>query len=77
MTVGSVRGNERLEMLLRVMQAERSVGADEGVEPMKLPKEAMSFGGQIRFMPAWMESVGWPQEAQYGFRAFQSRRARA
>jgi hypothetical protein len=67
MMVGSVRGKERLERVLRVRQARRSW---EGAVLLR------SVGGQTRFVPAWTERVGWPQEAQKGLRAFQSRRAR-
>ncbi len=78
MTVGSVRGKQRFEMPFLVAQSERSLAGVLGVvEPMLVEREARSLGGQVRFVPAFMESVGWPHWAQNGFRAFQSRRARA
>jgi hypothetical protein len=46
------------------------------VLPITPGKDAKSVGGQTRFAPALMERFGWPQVPQYGFRAFQSRRAR-
>ena len=71
MTVGSVRGKERFEMPLRVAQEGREV---DGVARVVLPmeeaeeeeeeeeeeevREAISVGGQVRFMPALMERVG-------------------
>ena len=79
MTVGSVRGKERFEIPLRVAHE----GRDVGVTAVALPvgaeegRDAMSVGGQMRFIPALMESVGWPHCAQKGFRAFQSSSARA
>lgn len=63
MTVGSVRGKDRLEIPLRVAQGGRSVallGCAAVVEPMDVAREAMSVGGQVRFVPALVESVGWP-----------------
>lgn len=72
-----MRGNERLEMPLRVTQSGRLVGVEEVVEPMAVDTEAISLGGHVRFIPALIERVGWPQEAQKGLRAFQSSRARA
>ncbi len=78
MTVGSVRGNERFEMPFLVAQSERSCAGVAGVvEPMFVETEARSLGGQVRLVPALMENVGCPHWAQKGFRAFQSRRARA
>lgn len=46
-----------------VAQSERSVaGTAAVVDPMEvvLVREAMSFGGHVRFVPALMERVGWP-----------------
>lgn len=63
MTVGSVRGNERFEIPFRVAQGGRSVaftGSAEVVEPMDVGREAMSVGGQERFVPPLIENVGWP-----------------
>lgn len=63
-----------------VAQSGRSVtGVAAVVDPTEvvLVIEAMSFGGQVRFVPALMDKVGWPHWAQKGLRAFQSRRARA
>lgn len=77
MTVGSVRGKERLEIPSRVTQSGRLEGGEATVEPTEVEREAISLGGQVRFMPPWMESVGWPHAAQNGLRAFQSRIARA
>lgn len=63
MTVGSVRGKDRLEIPFRVAHGGRSVGllgCSAVVEPMDVGREAMSVGGQVRFVPALVESVGWP-----------------
>lgn len=68
MTVGSVRGKQRLEMPVLVAQGGRSGFCTAG---------AMSLGGQVRLNPAFTEMVGYPHAAQYGFLAFQSRRCRA
>ena len=46
-----------------VAQSGRSVdGMAVVVDPMELVLviEAMSFGGQVRFVPALMDKVGWP-----------------
>lgn len=46
-----------------VAQSGRSVaGVAAVVDPMEvmLVREAMSFGGQVRFVPALMDKVGWP-----------------
>ena len=79
MTVGSVRGNERFEMPFLVAQSGRSfAGVASGAEePIVVRSDARSLGGQVRFVPALMDSVGCPHCAQKGLRAFQSRRARA
>ena len=78
-TVGSVRGKERLEIPFLVAQAARSRGlaSAEVAPPCAVGREAKSVGGQTRFVPALTDNVGWPQPPQKGFRAFQSRRARA
>ena len=63
MTVGSVRGNDRLEIPFRVAHGGRSAGSlgfAAVVEPMDVGRAAMSVGGQVRFVPAFVESVGWP-----------------
>lgn len=49
MTVGSVRGNERLEIPVRVAQGGLSRFWMDG---------AMSLGGHVRLNPAFTESVG-------------------
>lgn len=71
MTVGSVRGKERFEIPVRVVQGGR-VRGPAGEES----EGARSAGGQVRLKPAFMERVGCPQAAQKGLRAFQSRRWR-
>lgn len=78
-TVGSVRGKERLETPFLVAQAARSRGfaSTEVAPPCAVGREAKSVGGHTRFVPALTDNVGWPQPAQKGFRAFQSMRARA
>jgi hypothetical protein len=63
MTVGSVRGKERLEIPVLVAQGLRS-----GVARLS----AMSLGGQVRLNPAFTDMVGAPHWAQKGFREFQS-----
>lgn len=70
MIVGSVRGKDRLDMVVLVLQAGRS-----GAFPSAA--RAASDGGQARLVPEFTESVGWPQVPQKVFRVFQSRRARA
>ena len=66
-TVGSVRGKERLEIPLRVAQGGRETAAAAGVVVVEFAEvdeeegereAAMSAGGQVRFMPALMERVG-------------------
>lgn len=77
---GSVLGKHKFDMPFLVAQSGRSeAGAVAVVDPMDvvLAREAMSFGGQVRFVPALMDKVGWPHWAQNGLRAFQSSRARA
>ena len=67
-------------MPFRVTQSGRSAeGGSLVVEPMVEPPAslAMSLTGQVRFIPALIERVGCPHPAQKGFRAFQSRSARA
>lgn len=78
-TVGSVRGKERLEIPFLVAQAFRSVGVfwTDVAPPWAVGREAKSVGGQTRLVPAFTERVGWPQPPQNGLRAFQSTRARA
>lgn len=46
-----------------VAQSKRFVaGTAAVVDPIEvvLVREAMSFGGQVRFVPALMDKVGWP-----------------
>lgn len=66
-------------MPLRVAQAERSRGVEETdvAPPWTVGRDARSVGGHMRFVPALIESVGWPQPPQNGFLAFQSMSARA
>ena len=74
-----MRGKERLAMPLRVAQKGRLIlvwGAVLSIG-MLLLIEAMSVGGQVRFVPPCIERVGWPHEAQKGLRLFQSISARA
>ena len=64
MTVGSVRGKERLEIPLLVAHEGRSVGLADVVLPIEVVRDAISVGGQVRFIPALMDRVGcphWPQ----------------
>lgn len=62
-TVGSVRGNVRLERVVRVEHGGRSRG-DNGSAGVVLPivpdvvKGAMSVGGHIRLAPAFTDNVG-------------------
>lgn len=70
MTVGSVRGNERLEIEVRVLHRGRSAGFPSATK-------AASVGGQARFVPPCTERVVLPQVPQYVLRVFQSMRARA
>ena len=52
MMVGSVRGNERFEMVLRVWQCGRElVGQPDS-------RSARSVGGQARLLPAFTDTVG-------------------
>lgn len=60
---GSVLGKQTFDMPFLVAQSGRSVtGVAPVVDPMEvaLVKEAMSFGGQVRFVPALIDRVGWP-----------------
>lgn len=60
---GSVLGKHKFDTPFLVAQSGRSVaGVPAVVDPMEvvLIREAMSFGGQIRFVPALMDKVGWP-----------------
>lgn len=58
-TVGSVRGKERLEIPLRVTQARRSRGVSSVVvAPWAFGREERSVGGQVRFVPAFTDIVG-------------------
>ena len=70
MMVGSVRGKERFEMVVRVLQDGRSAGLPSA-------RSAASLGGQARLVPELTEIVGWPQVPQKVLRVFQSMRARA
>lgn len=70
MMVGSVRGKDRFEMAVRVVQAGRSAGRPSATR-------AASIGGQARLVPAFTGSVVCPQVPQKLFRLFQSTRARA
>lgn len=72
MIVGSVRGKERLDIVVRVLQWGRTPSADV---PLRI--KAKSFVGQARFVPAFTDSVGCPQVPQKVFRVFQSIKARA
>ena len=86
MTVGSVRGKERLEMRPRVAQEGRSsiqyiktwlVGGWGECMDGGLPPVLASLGGHARLKPPLTDMVELPQPAQKGLREFQSRRARA
>lgn len=70
MMVGSVRGNDRFDMVVRVLQAGFS-----GDFPWAA--RAASVGGQARLVPEFTERVGLPQVPQKLFRVFQSTSARA
>ena len=76
-TVGSVRGKERFETPFLVAHERRSSDRAGVAAPTEVVRDAMSLGGQVRFMPALIENVGCPHWAQNGFRAFQSKMARA
>lgn len=69
MMTGSVRGKERLEMVVRVLQGGRSAG-------FPCADRAASVGGQARFVPAFTDNVLLPQVPQKAFRLFQSSRER-
>ena len=51
MIVGSVRGKDRLERVVRVLQAGRSADFPSATR-------ATSVGGQARLVPEFTESVG-------------------
>lgn len=70
--VGSERGKDRLEIVVRVEQGGRA----EGV-PFSDSETARSVGGQVRFVPAFTERVRPPQVPQKALRAFQSKVERA
>ena len=72
-----MRGKERFEIPLRVAHEGRWVGVFEEVLPAEPSRADMSVGGQVRFVPALMERVGWPHCPQKGLRAFQSKSERA
>lgn len=55
MTVGSVRGKERLETPCRVAHEARGVGASGWVPGWAVGREAKSVGGQTRLVPALMD----------------------
>jgi hypothetical protein len=61
MIVGSVRGNVRFEIVVRVEHGGRSLG-EAGLAEVVLPtapgKDAQSVGGQTRFAPALTDRVG-------------------
>lgn len=69
MMVGSVRGNERFDRVVRVVQAGRSAGNPSATR-------AASTGGQVRFVPAFTGRVVKPQVPQKLLRLFQSTKAR-
>lgn len=69
MMVGSVRGKERLDRVVRVVQAGLSAGLPSA-------SRAASVGGQARFVPEFTEIVRLPQVPQKLLRVFQSMRAR-
>lgn len=69
MMVGSVRGKERLDRVVRVVHAGFSTGLPSA-------SRAASVGGQARFVPEFTEIVRLPQVPQKLFRVFQSTRAR-
>lgn len=70
MMVGSVRGKERLEIVVRVLHDGRSADVPSAVR-------AASLGGQVRLVPAFTDNVGLPQVPQKVFLLFQSIKARA
>ena len=60
---GSVLGKHTFDIPFLVAQSGRfEVGMAAVVDPMEVVsvREAMSFGGQVRFVPALMDKVGWP-----------------
>lgn len=70
MIVGSVRGKDRLEIVVRVLHAGRSTAFPSA-------SRAASLGGQARLVPALTDKVGLPQVPQKVFLLFQSINARA
>ena len=70
MMVGSVRGKDRFDIVVRVLQTGFS-----GDFPWAA--RAISVGGQARLVPEFTERVGLPQVPQKLFRVFQSASARA
>lgn len=70
MIVGSVRGKDRFDSVVRVLQAGLS-----SVFPVAV--RARSVGGHARFVPAFTPTVGCPHVPQKVLRVFQSTRARA
>lgn len=69
MIVGSVRGNDRLEIVVRVLQAGRVGSLPSAVR-------AASEGGHARFVPELTDRVRFPHVPQNVLRMFQSIRAR-
>lgn len=67
--VGSVRGKDRFDIVVRVVQAGLSAGKPWATR-------AISVGGQARFVPAFTAKVVLPQVPQKLLRLFQSIRAR-
>lgn len=70
MIVGSVRGKERFDSVVRVLQTGLSF-------VLPAAARAMSVGGHARFVPAFTPSVVCPHVPQKVLRVFQSIRARA
>lgn len=71
MMVGSVRGNERLEMVVRVLHSGRCA------DGRPCASSAASVGGHARLAPPLTDSVGCPHVPQKVLRVFQSSSARA
>lgn len=69
MMVGSVRGKDRFEIVVRVLQGGRSAGFPSAIR-------AASVGGHARFVPPFTGSVVHPHVPQKVLRLFQSMRAR-
>lgn len=78
MMVGSVRGKERLERVVLVLQGGRSIVV-EVFRPASFDDaaRALSVGGQARLVPALTDNVVWPHVPQKVFRVFQSMSALA